>query len=91
MSKFWDLNAGLVKIYSRGLQYKTKVVLGLKNYSSIPWESYPHYDTFVQCWSFSGTFIIYALINAASIIFVIMVVTETKGRTLEQIQAAINA
>ncbi|XP_057535071.1 sugar transporter ERD6-like 7 [Amaranthus tricolor] len=46
---------------------------------------------FLMEWNSCGTFIIYALINAASIIFVIMVVTETKGRTLEQIQAAINA
>lgn len=49
------------------------------------------HDTFVQCCFFSGTFIIYAVINAAAIIFVVMVVPETKGRSLEQIQADINA
>ncbi|MBA0852291.1 hypothetical protein Goshw_003497, partial [Gossypium schwendimanii] len=38
-----------------------------------------------------GTFIIYAAINAVAIVFVITVVPETKGKTLEQIQAAINA
>lgn len=39
----------------------------------------------------SGTFILYAAINALGILFMIIVVPETKGRTLEQIQAAINA
>ncbi|XP_048504577.1 sugar transporter ERD6-like 7 isoform X2 [Beta vulgaris subsp. vulgaris] len=46
---------------------------------------------FLMEWSSSGTFIIYAVINAAAIIFVVMVVPETKGRSLEQIQADINA
>lgn len=40
---------------------------------------------------FSGTFIIYGVINALAIVFVVKVVPETKGRTLEQIQATINA
>lgn len=40
--------------------------------------------------AFIGTFIIYAAINACAIVFVIKMVPETKGRTLEQIQAAIN-
>jgi SP family facilitated glucose transporter-like MFS transporter 8 len=38
---------------------------------------------------FSGTFILYAVINAMTIAFVALLVPETKGRTLEQIQAAI--
>lgn len=38
----------------------------------------------------AGTFIIYAAVNAGAILFVIKMVPETKGRTLEQIQAAIN-
>lgn len=38
-----------------------------------------------------GTFILYAAINALGMLFVIIVVPETKGRSLEQIQAAINA
>ncbi|KHG20787.1 hypothetical protein F383_26710 [Gossypium arboreum] len=46
---------------------------------------------FLMSWSSYGTFIIYAAINAVAIVFVITVVPETKGRTLEQIQAAINA
>lgn len=46
---------------------------------------------FLMSWSSYGTFIIYAAINALSIFFVILVVPETKGRTLEQIQAAINS
>ncbi|KAG8485567.1 hypothetical protein CXB51_018928 [Gossypium anomalum] len=46
---------------------------------------------FLMSWSSYGTFIIYAAINALAIVFVITVVPETKGKTLEQIQAAINA
>ncbi|KAK2990544.1 hypothetical protein RJ640_019824 [Escallonia rubra] len=46
---------------------------------------------FLMSWSSYGTFILYAAINALAILFVIVVVPETKGRTLEQIQAAINA
>lgn len=38
----------------------------------------------------SGTFILYAAINALAILFIITVVPETKGKTLEEIQAAIN-
>ncbi|EOA28369.1 hypothetical protein CARUB_v10024574mg [Capsella rubella] len=37
-----------------------------------------------------GTFIIYAAINALAIVFVIAIVPETKGKTLEQIQAVVN-
>ncbi|KAB5527497.1 hypothetical protein DKX38_021344 [Salix brachista] len=40
-------------------------------------------------WSSYGTFILYAAINAVTIVFVVLLVPETKGRTLEQIQAAI--
>ncbi|EOX94872.1 Major facilitator superfamily protein isoform 1 [Theobroma cacao] len=46
---------------------------------------------FLMSWSSYGTFIIYAVINALAILFVVIVVPETKGKTLEQIQAAINA
>ncbi|XP_038887607.1 sugar transporter ERD6-like 7 [Benincasa hispida] len=45
---------------------------------------------FLMAWSSYGTFLIYAVINAMAIGFVVMVVPETKGRSLEQIQAAIN-
>ncbi|KAK3041422.1 hypothetical protein RJ639_000399, partial [Escallonia herrerae] len=45
---------------------------------------------FLTSWSSYGTFILYATVNAIAIFFVVMVVPETKGRTLEQIQAAIN-
>ncbi|GER24790.1 major facilitator superfamily protein [Striga asiatica] len=38
-----------------------------------------------------GTFVLYAVVNALAILFVIEFVPETKGRTLEQIQAAVNA
>ncbi|GLT42554.1 hypothetical protein SLA2020_165470 [Shorea laevis] len=42
-------------------------------------------------WSSYGTFFLFATVNALAIVFVITVVPETKGRTLEQIQAAMNA
>ncbi|CAN0892686.1 Sugar transporter ERD6-like 7 [Linum grandiflorum] len=45
---------------------------------------------FLMSWSSYGTFLLYAAVNALSIVFVIKLVPETKGRTLEQIQAAIN-
>ncbi|CAN0892685.1 Sugar transporter ERD6-like 7 [Linum grandiflorum] len=45
---------------------------------------------FLMSWSSYGTFLLFAAVNAIAIVFVIMVVPETKGRTLEQIQAAIN-
>ncbi|XP_057963819.1 sugar transporter ERD6-like 7 isoform X1 [Malania oleifera] len=45
---------------------------------------------FLNSWSSYGTFALYAVINALAILFVITLVPETKGRTLEQIQAAIN-
>lgn len=45
---------------------------------------------FLIDWSSYGTFAIYAAINALAIWFVIKVVPETKGRTLEEIQAAIS-
>ncbi|KAK3415670.1 hypothetical protein EUGRSUZ_H01597 [Eucalyptus grandis] len=45
---------------------------------------------YLMSWSSYGTFLLYAGINAAGIVFVITVVPETKGRSLEQIQAAIN-
>ncbi|PRQ26208.1 putative major facilitator, sugar transporter, major facilitator superfamily [Rosa chinensis] len=45
---------------------------------------------FLMSWSSYGTFILYAIINALAILFVIVMVPETKGRTLEQIQASIN-
>ncbi|XP_009777420.1 sugar transporter ERD6-like 7 [Nicotiana sylvestris] len=46
---------------------------------------------FLMTWNSFGTFILYAAVNALSILFVIKIVPETKGRTLEQIQASINA
>ncbi|XP_039157069.1 sugar transporter ERD6-like 7 [Eucalyptus grandis] len=45
---------------------------------------------YLMSWSSYGTFLLYAGINAAGMVFVITVVPETKGRSLEQIQAAIN-
>ncbi|CDP03586.1 unnamed protein product [Coffea canephora] len=46
---------------------------------------------YLMTWSSPGTFILYAAINALGILFVTIVVPETKGRSLEQIQSAINA
>ncbi|XP_057438835.1 sugar transporter ERD6-like 7 [Lotus japonicus] len=45
---------------------------------------------FLMSWSSCGTFILYAAINAIAILFIVVVVPETKGKSLEQIQAAIN-
>ncbi|XP_020422449.1 sugar transporter ERD6-like 7 [Prunus persica] len=45
---------------------------------------------FLMSWSSYGTFILYAAINALAILFVILMVPETKGKTLEQIQGDIN-
>ncbi|KAI4340233.1 hypothetical protein MLD38_025092 [Melastoma candidum] len=46
--------------------------------------------TYLMSWSSYGTFILYAATNLIGILFIMMVVPETKGRSLEQIQAAIN-
>ncbi|KAH6766333.1 Major facilitator superfamily protein [Perilla frutescens var. hirtella] len=46
---------------------------------------------FLMSWSSYGTFILYATVNALAVVFVIKVVPETKGRTLEEIQAAISS
>ncbi|CAI8614142.1 unnamed protein product [Vicia faba] len=46
---------------------------------------------FFMSWSSYGTFILYAAINALAILFIVVVVPETKGKSLEQLQAAINA
>ncbi|THG04462.1 hypothetical protein TEA_022634 [Camellia sinensis var. sinensis] len=45
---------------------------------------------YLMSWSSYGTFILYGAVNAIAIVFVVKMVPETKGRTLEQIQAAIN-
>ncbi|PNY08165.1 sugar transporter ERD6-like 7-like protein [Trifolium pratense] len=46
---------------------------------------------FLMSWSSYGTFVLYAAINALAILFIVLVVPETKGKSLEQLQAAINA
>ncbi|XP_058738050.1 sugar transporter ERD6-like 7 [Vicia villosa] len=45
---------------------------------------------FLMSWSLYGTFILYGGINALAIVFIVLVVPETKGKSLEQLQAAIN-
>ncbi|XP_057959654.1 sugar transporter ERD6-like 16 [Malania oleifera] len=46
---------------------------------------------FLMSWSSSGTFYVYAGFSVLTILFVAKVVPETKGKTLEEIQACINA
>ncbi|KAK4273151.1 hypothetical protein QN277_021606 [Acacia crassicarpa] len=45
---------------------------------------------FLMSWSSYGTFVLYAAINALAVLFIIVAVPETKGESLEQLQAAIN-
>ncbi|XP_071725226.1 sugar transporter ERD6-like 7 [Rutidosis leptorrhynchoides] len=45
---------------------------------------------YLMGWNSYGTFVIYAGVNALTIVFITMVVPETKGRTLEEIHEAIN-
>lgn len=47
-------------------------------------------NKFNMLYSVSGTFLLYAAVNVACILFVVKLVPETKGKTLEEIQAAIN-
>ncbi|CAI9107938.1 OLC1v1007423C1 [Oldenlandia corymbosa var. corymbosa] len=46
---------------------------------------------YLMVWSSFGTFMLYAAVYVLAIFFVIFVVPETKGRTLEQIQSAISS
>ncbi|KAF9605282.1 hypothetical protein IFM89_015898, partial [Coptis chinensis] len=45
---------------------------------------------FLMSWSPSGTFFLYSGVSAITILFVVKHVPETKGKTLEEIQASIN-
>ncbi|KAJ9682123.1 hypothetical protein PVL29_018154 [Vitis rotundifolia] len=45
---------------------------------------------FLMNWSSHGTFFGYAFVCAATVVFIVMLVPETKGRTLEEIQASMN-
>ncbi|RZC56101.1 hypothetical protein C5167_014961 [Papaver somniferum] len=45
---------------------------------------------FLMSWSSYGTFLLYAAVNLSAILFIAKMVPETKGRTLEEIQASMN-
>uniref|UniRef100_A0A0E0MHL5 Major facilitator superfamily (MFS) profile domain-containing protein n=1 Tax=Oryza punctata TaxID=4537 RepID=A0A0E0MHL5_ORYPU len=46
---------------------------------------------FFMSWSSSGTFFLFALVCAVAILFIVNIVPETKGKTLEEIQASMNS
>ncbi|XP_019456409.1 PREDICTED: sugar transporter ERD6-like 7 [Lupinus angustifolius] len=46
---------------------------------------------FLMSWSSYGTFILYAATNALAILFIVVAVPETKGKSLEELQSTINA
>lgn len=46
--------------------------------------------SFLMSWSSYGTFLLFAAVNALAALFIIKMVPETKGKSLEQIQSAIN-
>ncbi|XP_068661174.1 sugar transporter ERD6-like 16 [Aristolochia californica] len=46
---------------------------------------------FLMSWSSPGTLFLYAAVSAIAVVFVAKVVPETKGRTLEEIQADMNS
>ncbi|KAL3626164.1 hypothetical protein CASFOL_029713 [Castilleja foliolosa] len=46
---------------------------------------------FLISWSATGTFMIYAGFCALTVVFVAMIVAETKGKTLEEIQVSMNS
>lgn len=46
---------------------------------------------FLMSWSSSGTFFLYAGVSAVTVVFVVKLVPETKGKTLEQIQISMSS
>ncbi|XP_065853059.1 sugar transporter ERD6-like 8 [Euphorbia lathyris] len=81
----WVLMSELFPLHLKGIAGS---LVTLVNWSSSWFISFTF--NFLMSWSSYGTFFLYACVCVFSIIFIIKLVPETKGRTLEDIQASVN-
>ncbi|XP_022843964.1 sugar transporter ERD6-like 16 isoform X2 [Olea europaea var. sylvestris] len=82
----WVIMSEIFPIHMKGLAGSLVVLV---NWSGAWAVSYTF--NFLMSWSSTGTFMIYAGFCALTVLFVVKIVPETKGKTLEQIQASINS